>query len=269
MSSIASVLPGWMYYVFAGVLGACVGSLLNVCIVRIPREESIVWPPSHCRHCDHHISWWENVPLLSYIILRGRCRECGEPISPRYTAVELLTIGFSIATWWRFHDVRYYLAYFFLFIAPLIVVSFIDIAHRIIPDVISIPGIAAGFAVNILFAGRGGYGAAAIDSLLGMIIGGGFLFIVATAYEKIKKIEGMGGGDVKLAAMLGAFFGWRASIFILLVSSVTGSFFGLVLILLMRKTVKYAIPFGPFLAIGGLVYLFFGQRLINWYLGLF
>ncbi len=269
MFSIASALPHWVYYVFAGILGACVGSLLNVCIVRIPNEESIVWPPSHCRHCSHQISWWENIPVFSFIILRGRCSECHRPISPRYLLVELLTIGFSIAAWWRFHDVRLYLAYFFLLIAPLIVISFIDIALKIIPDVISLPGIVAGFALNVLLAGKGGYGDAAIDSVLGILIGGGFLFVVATAYEKIKKIEGLGGGDVKLAAMLGAFFGWRASIFILMVSSVVGSLFGLILILIMKKNTKYAIPFGPFLAIGGLVYLFFGQRIINWYMSLF
>jgi len=269
MSSITSILPYWTYYIFAGLLGACLGSFLNVCIVRIPKEESIVWPPSHCRSCDHHISWWENIPIFSYVMLRGRCRVCHHLISPQYPIVELLSICLSVATWWCFHDIRHYLAYFFLFIAPLIVISFIDLAHRIIPDVISLPGIAAGFAINLLFAGHGRYYDAALDSVLGIIIGGGFLFIVATIYEKLKKIEGLGGGDVKLAAMLGAFFGWRASIFILLVSSVVGSIFGLILILIFKKNTKFAIPFGPFLAFGGLIYLFFGLRLINWYLSLF
>lgn len=268
MSSFASALPGWMYYLFAGIIGACVGSLLNVCIVRIPKEESIVWPPSHCRRCDHRLSWWENIPVFSYIMLLGRCRKCREPISPRYIIVELLTLLFSIGLWWRFHDGRLYVAYFFLLIAPLVVISFIDIAHRIIPDVISLPGIVAGLGINVLLAGKSRYGAAAVDSLIGIFVGGGFLFLVATIYEKIKKTEGMGGGDVKLAAMLGAFFGWRASIFILLVSSIVGSIFGLLMILIMKKDTKYAIPFGPFLAIAGLVYLFFGQRIINWYLGL-
>ena len=269
MTSIASALPVWAYYLFAGILGACVGSLLNVCIVRIPREESIVWPPSHCRRCDHRISWWENIPVISYLILRGRCRKCGAPISPQYIIVELLTILFSVAAWWRFHDVRLYCAYFFLLIAPLIVISFIDIAHRIIPDVISLPGILAGVAINVLLSGPKRYGEAALDSVLGILLGGGFLFVVAYLYEKVKKMEGMGGGDVKLAAMLGAFFGWRASIFILMVSSIAGSVIGLILIVILKKNAKYAIPFGPFLAIGGLVYLFFGLRLINWYLGLF
>lgn len=269
MTSIASALPAWAYHLFAGLIGACVGSLLNVCIVRIPNGESIVWPPSHCRKCGHRISWWENVPVLSYIALRGRCRKCGEPISPQYLIVELLTILLSIATWWRFHDARYYCAYFFLLIAPLIVISFIDIAHRMIPDVISLPGILAGLAINVLLAGPNRYGAAAMDSVLGIFLGGGFLFIVAWIYEKIKKMEGLGGGDVKLAAMLGAFFGWRASIFILLASSVAGSVIGIVLIVILKKSTKYQIPFGPFLAVGGLAYLFFGQRLINWYLGLF
>ncbi len=258
-----------MYYFFAGVLGSFVGSLLNVCIIRIPKEESIVWPPSHCRYCGHGLSWWENIPVVSYIVLMGRCRRCKRPISPRYIIVELLTIFLSVALWWRYPDVRFYLAYFILLVAPLVIISFIDMAHRIIPDVISLPGIAAGLAVNVLLAGKSGYAAAAIDSVMGMLVGGGFLFVVAVAYEKIKKCEGLGGGDVKLAAMLGAFFGWRAAIFILLISSVLGSLMGVALILIWRKNTKYAIPFGPFLAAGGLVYLFFGQRLINWYLGFF
>jgi len=269
MYSITSVFPNWVYYLLAGFLGACLGSFLNVCIVRIPNEESIVWPPSHCRSCDHPIAWWENIPVLSYIILRGHCRHCGHLISPKYLIVELITIGLSLATWWRFHDVRHYLAFFFLLVAPLIVISFIDLKHRIIPDVISLPGIIAGFGANALFASRGAYSHVLLDSALGVLMGAGFLYLVATAYEKLKKTEGLGGGDVKLAAMLGAFFGWRASIFVLLVSSVIGSFVGVILIIVMKKNVKYAIPFGPFLSLGGLVYLFFGQRLINWYLGFF
>lgn len=269
MSEIMSALPNWLYYVFAGFLGACIGSLLNVCIVRIPREESIVWPPSHCRSCNHHIAWWENIPLISYIILKGRCRECKRPISIRYPAVELLTIILSIACWWRFHDVRLYAAYFFLLVAPLIVVVFIDLAHRIIPNIISLPGILAGVGVHVLFAGKGRYDDAFIDSVLGVVIGGGFLYLVALAYEKIRGIEGLGGGDVKLAAMLGAFFGWQASIFILFVSSILGSISGLILIIFMKKGTKYAIPFGPFLSIAGLIYLFFGRHIINWYMGFF
>lgn len=264
-----TAIPNWLYYVFAGFLGACVGSLLNVCIIRIPREESVVWPPSHCRSCSHHISWWENIPLVSYIILKGRCRDCKRPISVQYPLVELLTILLSMATWWYFHSVRFYLAYFFLLVAPLIVITFIDLAHRVIPNVISLPGIIAGMGVHVLVAGKSRFQEAAIDSVLGIVIGGGFLYLVAFLYEKIKKVEGLGGGDVKLAAMLGAFFGWRASIFILLVSSVLGSIVGLIFILITKKNTKYALPFGPFLAAGALIYLFLGRRLIAWYLGLF
>lgn len=259
----------WFIYLLAAVFGACVGSFLNVCIVRIPRGKSVIWPPSHCPSCEHRISWWENIPLVSYIILRGKCRQCGERISIQYFLVELITALLSIAVWWYLHELRLYLAYFLLFVSPLIVIAFIDLEHRIIPDIISLPGIITGLVLNMVFAGKYGYYDAALDSIAGIIIGGGFLFIVATVYEKLKKAEGMGGGDVKLAAMLGAFFGWRASIFMLLVSSVLGSFVGVILILVMKKDYKYAIPFGPFLVSAAFLYFFFGERLVRWYLNLF
>lgn len=259
----------YLYYILSAILGACVGSLLNVCIVRIPREESIVWPPSHCRSCNHHISWWENIPIISYMILRGKCHECKRAISIRYPIVEVIATLLSVVTFWYLHDIKLYLVYFFLLISPLIVISFIDLEHRIIPNVISIPGIFAGIGINVIFAGRYGYYSSFLNSILGAVVGGGFLFLVAVLYEKIKKAEGMGGGDVKLAAMLGAFFGWKASIFILLMSSILGSLIGVILIVILKKNSKYAIPFGPFLATSALLYFFLGQQLINWYLNLF
>ena len=262
-------LPSWLLYVFAGVLGACIGSFLNVCIHRLPYGESILWPPSHCPRCKRRLAWWENIPLVSYAALRGRCRSCKGRISPVYPLVEFIAAALSVACWWHFHEVKLYFLYYLLLTAPLIVVSFIDLEHRIIPDVISLPGIVAGVGTHVVVAGMPLAAEAVLDSAIGIIVGGGFLYLVAVTYEKLKKHEGLGGGDVKLAAMLGAFFGWRAVIFILLMSSVLGSAIGLILIAVFRKNFKFAIPFGPFLAAGGLIYLFFGVRIITWYLGFF
>lgn len=261
-------LPHWLLSVFTGAFGACIGSFLNVCIQRLPYGESVVWPPSHCRHCSRRLSWWENVPLVSYLILRGRCRSCGGRISPLYPLVESISVIISIALWHHFQDVVLYLAYYLLLAAPLIVVTFIDLEHRIIPNAISLPGIVAGFLVHMLTRGQYHLASAAVESAVGCIIGGGSLFLIAVAYEKIKKREGLGGGDIKLAAMLGAFFGWRGIIFILLMASLLGSLVGVIVIAVMRKSLKFEIPFGPFLAAGGIIYVFFGTRLIAWYLGL-
>ncbi len=262
-------IPIWVNYFFAGLFGALLGSFLNVCIVRIPRNESIILPRSHCRGCEHQLKWWENIPLLSYIILRGKCRHCETNISIRYPAVELITIMLSLTCWKFLGQFSLYAAYFLLLICPLIVITFVDLEHRIIPNIITLPGIVAGFLVSLIFAGKYGYYDAAINSMLGILVGGGFLYVVAFAYEKLKKAEGMGGGDVKLAAMLGAFFGWQAAIFILLLSSVLGSLVGLFLLIIKKKDAKFAFPFGPFLALAGLIYFFFGQPIIAWYLGLF
>ena len=259
-------MPSWLFYLFAGLIGACVGSFLNVCIQRLPYGESIVWPPSHCRRCEHRLSWWENIPLLSYLALRGKCKQCGGRISPQYFIVELLSTLFSLLCWAYFQDVKLYFAYYILLIAPLIVVTFIDLDHRVIPNSISLPGIVVGFGVHMLHAGKGQLAHAAIDSAIGVLVGGGFLFVVAFVYEKLKKQEGLGGGDVKLAAMLGAFFGWRAVIFILLTASVMGSVIGIALMIAYRKNMKFAIPFGPFLASAGIIYLFLGAQMIGWYL---
>ncbi|MFH1874677.1 MAG: prepilin peptidase [Pseudomonadota bacterium] len=262
-------IPNWINFLFAGMFGALVGSFLNVCIVRLPREESIILPRSHCRSCEHQLSWWENIPIFSYLILKGKCRHCQEQIPVRYPAVELITIMLSLTCWKFLGQFNLYTAYFLLLVCPLIVVTFIDLEFRIIPNQITLPGIAAGFLVSIFFAGKYTYYEAALNSMLGILVGGGFLYLVAFIYEKLKKAEGMGGGDVKLAAMLGAFFGWRAAIFILFASSVLGSLVGLLLLIIKKKDAKFAFPFGPFLALAGLIYFFFGKQIIGWYLGLF
>lgn len=265
---IISAMPAWFLYLFAAIFGSILGSFANVCIVRLPRDESIVRPRSRCPNCGHQLSWWENIPVFGFLLLRGRCRSCRAAISRRYPLVEILCAALAVAAWWRFGQPLEFFVYLCLLIVPLVIVSFIDLEHRIIPDSISISGIFVGIGASVLLSGEGMRLHAAIDAVLGAVVGGLTLFLVAYGYEKLKKQEGLGGGDIKLIAMLGAFFGWRASIFILLVSSVLGSVVGLVMILALRKDMKYAIPFGPFLAAAGIIYLFFGSRIILWYLNL-
>jgi leader peptidase (prepilin peptidase) / N-methyltransferase len=242
------------------LFGAIVGSFLNVCILRIPAEESIVSPGSRCPSCKRPIAWYDNIPLLSWLILRGRCRGCRAPISFRYFLVELLTALAAVAVYLHV-GFGFEWVVLFAFVASLIVITFIDLDHRIIPDVISLPGIVAGFVVS--FAREPG----PIASLIGILFGGGILFAVAWGYEKATGREGMGGGDVKLLAMIGAFLGWQSIPFTLLVSSLSGSLIGLSLMWWTDSDSKYAIPFGPFLAFGALLYVFVGPDAIDWYLG--
>ncbi|MFH0800053.1 MAG: prepilin peptidase [Pseudomonadota bacterium] len=262
-------MPPWFFYTFAGMIGAVLGSFANVCIVRMPRGRSIVRPSSHCPHCGHRLRWKENIPILSFILLQGRCRGCGRKISVRYPMVELICAALSMLTWWHFRHPLPYFIYLCLFVIPLVIITFIDLKHLIIPDEISISGIFVGAGAHIFLAGPGHREAAALDSLLGALAGSLALFLVALVYEKLKKQEGLGGGDIKLIAMLGAFFGWKAALFMLLFSSILGSIVGLLLIVILRKDMKYAMPFGPFLVAAGFVQLFVGERAISWYLNLF
>ena len=245
------------------IFGLLVGSFLNVCIYRLPRNESLVFPASHCPACGEAIPPWLNIPVASYLFLNGRCRSCAAPISAIYPLVELLT-----ALLWLFLYLRFGLTMPFfilaLLCAALVVVTFIDLEHQIIPDEISLPGIVIGFACSF-FIPRLGW----LNSLLGILAGGGSLYLVAWGYERLTGKEGMGGGDIKLLAMLGAFFGWKAIPFIILVSSLTGSVIGITLMLVRKQDGKLAIPFGPFLVIGTLVHIFFGRQLVAWYFSLF
>ncbi|OGQ04471.1 MAG: hypothetical protein A2W61_03625 [Deltaproteobacteria bacterium RIFCSPLOWO2_01_44_7] len=256
---------GW---VLAGFFGLCVGSFINVVIYRLPLDQSVVTPRSHCPNCKTKIAWYDNIPLLSYILLRGKCRYCKQTIAFQYFLVELCGLFLSLAAFAYFQELLLYLAYFCLLLAPLLAVIFIDLKHRIIPDSISLPGIGAGFLVHFLDAPPMWGKEALLESLVGMLVGGGFLFLVAFLYEKIKKKEGLGGGDVKLAAMLGAFFGWQQILMILLVSSVLGSLIGLIVVA-FKKDWQYALPFGPFLAVAATLQLFFGFPMLSWYLSLF
>jgi leader peptidase (prepilin peptidase) / N-methyltransferase len=251
-----------IYYTFAFIFGAVVGSFLNVCIYRLPNEESLVFPASHCPKCGYKITPYDNIPLLSYLLLGGRCRSCKVRISPRYPVVELVNGLLALLLFMKF-GFSLTFPVLFIFCSALVVITFIDLEHRIIPDVISLPGIIIGFAVSFFLPWLGWQ-----NSLIGILAGGGSLLLVAYGYQLIAKKEGMGGGDIKLLAMMGAFLGWIAVPFIIFTSSLVGSVVGIAMMLAQKKDSKFAIPFGPFLAFGAILYIFFGRQLIHWYLNL-
>jgi leader peptidase (prepilin peptidase)/N-methyltransferase len=242
------------------IFGAMVGSFLNVCIYRLPKGESIIIPGSHCPHCKNLIKFYDNIPLISYLILKGKCRNCNRPISVQYPLVEGMTALSSLLLFIKFGFSWSYLFYF-SFIAGLIVMTVIDLFHQIIPDVISIPGIGVGLLASLIIPYITFF-----NSLIGILLGGGSLFLVATLYQWLFKREGMGGGDVKLLAMIGAFLGWKSVILTILLSSFIGSITGIILMVLKGKDFKYAIPFGPFLSLGAVISLFYGVNIISWYL---
>ena len=243
------------------VFGAIVGSFLNVCIARLPERRSIVRPPSHCPRCETPIAWYDNIPVLSYLALRGRCRACAARISSIYPVVEVITGALAVALWWRLGATPAFGGYF-VFAAALVTITFIDLDHRIIPDVISLPGIAVGLAVSFVSPL-----VTPLDAFIGALAGGGVLLAIAVGYEAIRGHEGMGGGDIKLLAMIGAFLGWQSLFVTLMVASIVGSIIGVAVMLRQGADAKLAIPFGPFLACGALVYLFFGDRILAFYFG--
>ncbi|MDQ5987245.1 MAG: Type 4 prepilin-like proteins leader peptide-processing enzyme [Syntrophus sp. SKADARSKE-3] len=237
------------------VLGAIVGSFLNVCIHRIPEESSIVFPASHCPKCGKAIRWYDNIPLISYLVLRGRCRDCRERISIRYVVVEGLTAFAALFLYGQFGLGLPFLSAF-VFVAALIIITFIDLAHQIIPHAITLPGIPV-FLLAAIFI----MGIRPVDAFVGMMTGIGCLYLIAVYYEALTGNEGMGGGDVNLLAMMGAFLGWQSLIFILLIAAFSGAAVGIAIMIARGKNLKYAVPFGPFLSLGAVVYLFFGERL--------
>ena len=249
-------------YLMSFVLGSVIGSFLNVCIYRIPAGESIVHPPSRCPACGSGIRWYQNVPVLSYMLLGGKCASCRIRISLRYPLVEALTGVLFVLVFHHFGLQGATLVYW-LFAAALVTITFIDLDHQIIPDVISLPGIAVGFLCSFAVPWLSW-----TDSLLGILAGGGSLYLVAVVYELLTRKEGMGGGDIKLLAMIGAFLGWKAILPIIFISSFMGTLVGVPVMLLKKADGKLAIPFGPFLAAAALFYLFWGPAIINWYLGL-
>ncbi len=237
-------------------LGAIVGSFLNVVIARVPVNESIVHPPSHCPECRHAIRWYDNIPILSYCILLGRCRDCGKRISFRYPLIEFLFALLSLTLYWKY-GLSPAFAVFFVFIAAMVAVFWIDLDHMIIPDAISLNGTVIGLA-----AATGGLvpGVAWQDSFIGLILGALILYIPAVMYEKIRGVEGLGGGDIKLLAMIGTFVGPYGVIFVLFFASFIGSLTALAGIAFKRTASSTPIPFGPFLTAAAVLYVFVGQE---------
>lgn len=254
--------PETVYALFAALFGLVVGSFLNVCICRLPEGQSVVSPPSRCPHCSYRIRWYDNIPLFSYLLLRGRCRGCNARISLQYPLVELLNGILTLLLFLRFGPTLTFAA-LFLFCSALVVITFIDLEHQIIPDEISLPGIVIGLILSFFLPGQSW-----LNSLLGILLGGGSLLLVAYLYQLLTGKEGMGGGDIKLLAMMGAFLGWKAIPFIIFASSLVGSLVGITIMLLQKKDSKLAIPFGPYLAFGAVLYIFYGRALIQWYLNL-
>lgn len=256
MTSLLSIL------IVVFLFGAIVGSFLNVCISRLPRRESVVFPASHCPQCGGAIAWYDNIPILSYILLRGRCRSCRGKISFQYPLVELVNGLLTLSLFRTFGPTPAFLV-LFVFCCALVVITFIDLEHQIIPDVISIPGIVVGFLCSFVIPGHSW-----LNSLIGIIAGGGSLLLVAYGYQWLTGKEGMGGGDIKLLAMMGAFLGWHSIPFIIFSASLLGSVIGISLMVARGRDAKLAIPFGPFLAFGAILYIFYGNRIITWYLSL-
>ena len=239
------------------IFGAAVGSFLNVCIYRLPAKTSIVKPSSRCPNCGHPIRYRDNLPIISFILLGGKCRDCKSRISLRYPLVELITAALALILFIKFNLSLTFLV-FFIFTAVLIVITFIDLDHQIIPDILTLPGIplfflAAVFIVKVPW----------LEALIGLLVGGGVLFIIAFVYELISKREGMGGGDIKLLAMIGGFLGWKSLVFILLFSSLTGAIIGIAVMTIKKQDMKYAIPFGPFLSAAAIAYIFWGTEFMR------
>jgi len=271
---------------YSVLLGLALGSFMNVCIYRIPLGKSIISPPSGCPACGERIRFYDNIPLLSYLVLLGRCRHCRRPISWRYPLVETLTGLLSLALFIRY-GLSYQYFLFLLFSATLVTISFIDLDHQIIPNVLSRPGIVIGWVVSAVsfiavhkviipdfFSGpwavKQNTGCFVLgniswfDSLVGIIAGYGSLFLIEVVFKYLTGKEGMGRGDAKLLAMIGAWVGWRPLLPIVMIASLTGAVIGL----LAGKGFGVRIPSGPFLSIGAIIYLFFGPQLIIWYYGL-
>lgn len=247
-----------MPYLLAFAFGLLIGSFLNVCIYRLPRDQSIVWPASRCTRCGRALSWYENIPVLSYAALRGRCATCKAPISLQYPIVELLTAAiFAGALAWYGPTPLFVVRA--AFACAMLVLFVVDLQHQILPNEITLPGIAAGLAASA-FLEPGWRSAAA-----GAVAGAGMLWLVGWTYERVRHQEGLGFGDVKMLGMIGAFLGWPLMLLTLVVASLAGSIVGLGLIAARRGDMGSKLPFGSFLAVGAIVAALAGPDLVSWY----
>ncbi len=255
-------LPSAALPVVAGLFGLLVGSFLNVCIFRLPRGASVVWPASACGSCKRELRWFENIPVVSWLVLRAKCARCQAPISIQYPLVEAVTAALFVLVA-ALTPVGPLLAARLVFVCALVVLFAIDLEHQILPNVITLPGLAVGLAFAL--AGPPGWRAA----VLGALLGGGLLYAIAAGYYLVRKEEGLGMGDVKMLAMIGAFLGWQAVLLTLVLASFAGAIIGVLLIAVQRGSMKYALPFGTFLALGALVAMLAGQPIIDWYAGFY
>jgi leader peptidase (prepilin peptidase)/N-methyltransferase len=263
--------------IFVFIFGSMIGSFLNVCIHRLPLEESVVFPASHCPKCKKLISWFDNIPFLSYILLAGKCRFCKEKISSRYFLVEFLTALMFISLYLRFGlNFKFFL--YVIFICGLIIATFVDFSHRIIPDEISIGGMVLGFCLRassgLSFKPFVYHYQPLVDSLLGILVGGGIIYLTGYLFDLVffkllkhppiqGETESMGGGDVKLLAMIGAFLGWKAA----LITFFVAPFFGMVVgVFNMVVKKDHLIPYGPFLSLAALMAIFWEQRILHAFL---
>jgi leader peptidase (prepilin peptidase)/N-methyltransferase len=262
------------------LLGLVIGSFLNVCIVRIPRGESIVRPASHCVGCGRGIRPYDNIPVFSWLILRGRCRTCKRPISWMYPAVELATGLLFLACAFAFGATLEAVKWAILS-AIIVVLVATDIRERILPDKINFTGLAIGIVISAFLRPADGGAAwlsnrmfdfppptpvlSVADSLLGALAAGGLLWLVAEGYFRLRGREGMGLGDVKMMAMVGAFTGPEGALLAILIGALLGSVIGLAIIAIFRKESDYELPFGAFLGAGTMIVVFFGTRMLEWY----
>ena len=278
-----------MIYVIAGIFGAIIGSFLNVVIHRVPLEESIVFPNSRCPSCGAVIAFYDNVPVLSYMLLRAKCRGCKQSISFRYPAVELLTAALFVVV--TMHDgLSFALLFDLVFVSALVALMFIDAAHQILPDVITLPGLAFVLAARIaipLVTGqphfddlsslaRGAFSelplwlSSVLGALIGALVGGGFLWLMGWVWERLRKIEAMGLGDVKMMFMVGGYLGWRLTILTMFLGVLSGSLIGIGWMAIERRfDSRKLLPFGVFLGVGALASLLFGSEIVEWYVGQF
>jgi len=283
------LIPKLFFYVAAGIFGAIIGSFLNVVIHRLPREESIVLPSSKCSSCGAAIAFYDNVPLLSYILLGGRCRKCKTHISARYPAVEALTAGLFIATAW--HDgFSFALPFDLIFVTAVTALVFIDAEHMILPNAITYPGMVFALVARLaipyltgtphfddlpmllsgVLSGMPLWAASVIGALLGALIGGGSLWLMGWTWEKLRGIEAMGLGDVKMMFMVGAYLGWRLTILNIFLGVLCGSLIGIVLMARQgKRNMQMLLPFGVFLGIGAIAALLIGPQIVEWYAGQF
>jgi leader peptidase (prepilin peptidase)/N-methyltransferase len=256
-------IPFSFFTAFGFVFGALFGSFANVIIYRLPRDESIVHPRSHCYHCKKPIAWFDNIPLFAWFWLKGRCRNCHTPYSFRYVAVEWIMAILFAAVVYK-DGLSWNLLEHLIFAFGLVTASVIDLDHMILPDEFTLGGLILGLIGAAINPDR-----SLIAAVYGVLFGGGFLWAIAAIYSFLRKQEGMGGGDIKLLAWIGAILGWTSVPFVIISSSLVGSLVGLLLMAKNRKGLSQAIPFGPYLAFGAILYLFFGRELSEAYVRLF